>query len=51
MDKENNIIATFSSITEAGQSIGVDKPAHISDVCFGKRETAYGYKWKYIESI
>ena len=22
---------------------------HIADVCKGKRETAYGYKWKYIE--
>lgn len=51
LDKENNIIATFPSITEAGRSIGVDRPAHIGDVCSGKRKTAYGYKWKYIESV
>ena len=51
IDNENNIIATFSSITEAGLAMGTNNGTHISDVCKGKRKTAYGYKWKYLEDI
>ena len=51
IDNENNVIATFSSITEAGLAVGTINGAHIGDVCRGKRKTAYGYKWKYLEDI
>ena len=37
------------TIREAGKYVKPDanKPEiHISDVCRGKRQTAYGYKWR-----
>ena len=43
------ILHIFSSMAEAARFI--NKPAgkvHIGDVCKGKRQTAYGYKWKFI---
>ena len=42
-------INRFDSLVAATNSIGVDSNAtsHISDVCRGKRKTAYGYKWKF----
>lgn len=43
----NEVIATYSSIKDAAKSI--NKPhSHISDVCLGKRQTAYGFKWSFI---
>ena len=42
----HNIIKEFNSIAEAGKYLGV-KPAHIPEVCKGKRKSAYGYFWKY----
>lgn len=45
------VLKTFSCVREA--IIAVGKPSnygsHICDVCKGKRKTAYGYKWKYID--
>ena len=47
-DKQNNFIAEFSSVGEAGKSIG--KPGtHIGDCCRHERQTAYGYKWYFAE--
>lgn len=51
MDKDNNIIATYNSITEAANAIG--KPSirsAISKVCQGKQATSGGYKWAYAEA-
>lgn len=45
--KTNEIIETFSSITEAEKKYPKAK-RHITDVCKGKRKTAGGYKWKYL---
>lgn len=50
-------IQTFSSAIEAAKELGkmnnknIDRGAssHISEVCRGKRKTAYGYKWRYSE--
>ena len=48
-------IQTFNSITEAGYAVwnGTSNfkgmKCHISAVCKGKRQTACGYKWKYVE--
>lgn len=48
-DLNNNLIKTHNSIVDAliflNKSI---KDGHISQVCKGKRESAYGYKWKYL---
>lgn len=48
LDKNTEeILAVFPSGGAAGKSI--NKPStHILDVCRGKRQTAYGYKWKFI---
>ena len=54
LTKEGEYIQTFSSIGEAALSIKGDDSrnlagmtSHISDVCKGRRKTAYGYKWEY----
>ena len=47
IDKETlEILATYPSIYEAEQCTGV---FHISDVCNGKRKTAGGFIWKFID--
>lgn len=48
LDKDNEkIIAIYNSITEAEKIHPTGK--HISEVCSGKRKSAGGYKWKYID--
>lgn len=38
----------FNNVSEAAKAVG--KPdAHILDVCNGKRKSAYGYYWEYID--
>lgn len=46
-DLNGNYIQTFSSIKAACKAINKKGVSHISDVCKGKRKTAYGYIWKY----
>jgi len=41
-----HFINEFPSITHAAESLGRNT-GHISAACLGKRETAYGYVWKY----
>lgn len=49
LDKQTEeILQIFSSLGEAVSFLGVAGKSHISDVCKGKRKTAYGYKWKFI---
>nr|WP_315186876.1 NUMOD1 domain-containing DNA-binding protein [uncultured Flavobacterium sp.] len=40
------LIKEFPSITHAAMSLGKNT-GHISSACLGKRETAYGFIWKY----
>lgn len=48
IDKDTGeVIHIYNSIKEAEQTIGNSK--HISDVCKGKRKTAKGFIWRYIE--
>lgn len=47
--KTNKVINTFSCLKEALDFIGKKYKRSIEDVCNGKRNTAYGYKWKYKE--
>lgn len=48
-------IATYSSIRDAARAMRPNTTSlggvtsHISDVCKGKRKSAYGYIWKYIK--
>lgn len=50
---DGKYIQTFISLGDALIALGKDKgsngaKSHISDVCKGKRKTAYGYIWKYV---
>lgn len=48
IDKNTDkIIEIYSSVSEAERKNNIAK--HIGAVCRGKRQTAGGYKWKYIE--
>lgn len=40
-------IKTFPSQADAKRELGLKNSSHISQCASGKRETAYGYKWKY----
>ena len=49
LDKETEeIIAIYPSTEEANRALNKQSSGHISQVCSGKRKTAYGYKWKYL---
>ena len=43
------VLNIFDSIQEAYIYLNKQHSGHIASVCQGKRKTAYGYKWKYIE--
>ena len=48
-DLYNNYIQSFPSAHAAANSLGKKGVSHITDVCKGKRKTAYGYIWKFAE--
>lgn len=49
-DKDTNeILNIFSTAGEAAKFLGKDRASHIQDCCRGRRKTAYGFKWEYIE--
>lgn len=48
-DLQGKLVNSFSSVREAARSLGKEGYSHISDVCKGKRKTAYGYKWSFSE--
>lgn len=56
-DLDGNFIQSFPSLKAAATSLGkitntsLGATSHISNVCKGKRKTAYGYKWKFAEDI
>lgn len=43
------LIQIFSSVEEAYRFLGKQSSGHISEVCQGKRQSAYGYFWQFIE--
>lgn len=51
----NQIIATFNTIVDAALSLNRDNmhstTVCISNVCRGKKKTAYGYKWAYVDNM
>lgn len=50
IDKDTDeVLNVFESISDAFDFLGkTSKGSHISEVCEGKRKTAYGYKWEFI---
>lgn len=50
LDYNNNILKQFNSIHEASRYVHGNY-RNIHSVCCGKRITASGYKWKYIEDV
>lgn len=57
MNRDNEQLKVFSSIGEASRFLREEKittcaekgvKAHIGQVCNGKRQTAYGYKWQFL---
>lgn len=45
--KTNEIIAIYESTNAAARALGKKKGTHICEVCNGKLDNAYGYKWEY----
>lgn len=41
----------YKSLIEAAKEFNIKNPTHIIEVCRGKRNTAYGYKWSYIKEV
>lgn len=48
-DMDMNFIQSFPSIKAAARSLNKEGVSHISDVCKGKRQSAYGFKWRYAD--
>lgn len=48
-DKDGNLIATYKSLKEACSHTGANNGS-VSNVCTGKRKTANGFIWKYIDT-
>lgn len=46
-DLNNNKLMTYNSLKDAAEALGKTSTSHISSCCSGKRNTAYGYKWRY----
>lgn len=41
-------VAEYKTLASAANSVGKDNISHISEVCNGKKYSAYGFFWKYI---
>jgi DNA-directed RNA polymerase subunit RPC12/RpoP len=48
LTKTGEFVASWDSISDAGRKNNIDTN-HIPSCCRGKRKTAYGYKWMYLE--
>lgn len=47
--KTGETIAIYESTNAAARALNKKKGTHISEVCNGKLNVAYGYKWEYIQ--
>lgn len=47
IDKNNNTLKTFNSLTEAAQFFNKKSVGNISNCLNGHSKSAYGYKWKF----
>lgn len=46
-DLNNNFIQSFPSVNAAADFLNKKGVSHITDVCKGKRKTAYGFIWRF----
>lgn len=46
-DMNMNFIQSFPSAREAARALNKAGVSHITDVCKGKRQSAYGFKWQF----
>ena len=46
-DLNNNFIQSFPSVSAAADFLNKKGVSHITDVCKGKRKTAYGFIWRF----
>ena len=44
----DQIINIFPSIEEAKRQLNIKDSSHISEVCQGKRKSAYGFTWEFL---
>ena len=44
------ILKIYASVEEAYRDLNKQTSGHIADVCRGKRQTAYGFRWKYLNN-
>lgn len=49
IDDDGNVLGQFESLSDAAKSVG-GVPGHISSVCSGKKQRAYGFAWKYVDA-
>lgn len=42
------VITEYKSCSEAASALGLPSGAHIGHCCAGRRKSAYGYKWRYV---
>jgi hypothetical protein len=55
-DLQDNYLKTYAGVRDAARAVSKETTnlggaaSHITDVCKGKRKTAYGYKWKFVEA-
>ena len=45
---DNKLVKEYPSVGEAARQNGWSQ-SHISNCCLGKRKSAYGYRWEYVE--
>ena len=48
LDSDGNVIAQYDSLKDACEINNLNM-GHVSEVCSGKRKTAGGYHWEYID--
>jgi len=41
-------IAFYPTAKAAAQALGYKRDSHIGDCCKGRRNSCFGYKWKYV---
>ena len=48
-ENSNEIIRIFESLSDINIYLNKKVHGNVSKVCSGKRKTAYGYKWKFVD--
>lgn len=50
-DLEGNLLGVYDNTYLAAQSVGKVASGHLIQVCKGRKPTAHGYVWKYVDDI